>query len=164
MLRKLLIISMLCFGYVAKAQLVPSGAVLTSIYVDRCSGEIRAFQVPLNGATVITFYDQSRSFTSQDFRNGTLQSWLESVYLSWRQVNPCSQNQAENNVLQTTVQQTTQAATQAATQSVASVPTIPQTDVSPSLPSTPAPATTPTVEAPAVEVQTPVCGICTCSR
>ena len=156
MLRKLLIISMLCFGYVAKAQLVPSGVSLTSVYVDRCSGEAKVFSIPMNGSTVITFYDQSKVVTAEDFRNGTLQSWLESVYLSWRQVNPCSQNQAENNVLQTTVQQTTQAATQAATQSVASVPTIPQTDVSPSLPSTPAPATTPTVEAPAVEVQTPV--------
>lgn len=155
MLRKLLIISMLCFGYVAKAQLVPSGVSLTSVYVDRCSGEAKVFSIPMNGSTVITFYDQSKVVTAEDFRNGTLQSWLESVYLSWRQVNPCSQNQAENNVLQTTVQQTTQAATQAATQSVASVPTIPQTDVSPSLPSTPAPATTPTVEAPAVEVQTP---------
>ena len=155
MLRRLLIISFFLLSYVAKAQLVPSGAVLTSVYVDRCSGEAKVFSIPMNGSTVITFYDQSKVVTAEDFRNGTLQSWLESVYLSWRQVNPCSQNQAENNVLQTTVQQTTQAATQAATQSVASVPIIPQTDASPSIPSTPAPATTPTVEATAVEVQTP---------
>ena len=118
----------------------------------------KSFQVPLNGATVITFYDQSRSFTSQDFRNGTLQSWLEGVYLSWRQLNPCSQNQAENNVLQTTVQQTTQNATQAATQAATSVPVTPNVTVNAPPPTTSTPPTpaAPTPVDTTPEVQTPV--------
>ena len=148
MLRKLLLICTLCFSFLAEAQ------VLIQTYTDRCTGATQVFQVPMNGSTVITFYDQSKSFTATDFQNGTLQSWLEGVYLSWRQLNPCSQNQAENNVIQNTVQQTTQVATQAATQATAKVPTIPQTNVPIQQTPTETPAV-PTVETPAVEAPTP---------
>lgn len=143
-MRNLLIISFILLSYLSNAQAV------TTVYADRCTGEMRVFTVPLTGSTVITFYGQSQSFSAQDFRNGSLQSWLESVYLSWRSINPCSQAQTENNVLQTTVQEVAKSATQAAATAVP-VPEIPQTN---EIPITPDPPATPAVEvqAPAPEV------------
>tara|TARA_R110001632_G_scaffold3285_3_gene14851 strand:- start:21 stop:1613 length:1593 start_codon:yes stop_codon:yes gene_type:complete len=117
--RKLLIITILLFGYVGRSQIV------TSFYTDRCTGETKVFTVPMNGQTVISFYDQSRVFSSQEFQNGSLQSWLEGVYLRWTNFGPCSQSQAATTATQQAVQQTATGATQAATQAVAAPVTTP---------------------------------------
>ena len=105
---------------------------LVQTYVDRCTGQVSVFTVPMNGQTVVAFYNRSRTFTSQDFQNGTLQSWLEETYLWWTSLSPCSTNitGATNTTQQTqqTTQQATEAAqnaTQAATQPVPDVPTTP---------------------------------------
>ena len=57
---------------------------LVQTYMDRCTGQVRVFSVPMNGSTVVAFYDRSRVFTSQEFSNGTLQAWLEE-FQAWRQ-------------------------------------------------------------------------------
>jgi len=114
--RKLLIITILLFGYVGKSQ------ILTSYYTDRCTGETKVFTVPMNGQTVVSFYDQSRVFSSQDFKNGSLQSWLEGVYLRWTNFSPCSQSQVTITATQQTVQQTATEATKAATAAAAQTP------------------------------------------
>ncbi len=105
---------------------------LVQTYVDRCTGQVSVFTVPMNGQTVVAFYNRSRTFTSQDFQNGTLQSWLEETYLWWTSLSPCSTNitGATNTTQQTqqTTQQATEAAqnaSQAATQQVPDVPTTP---------------------------------------
>jgi len=131
---------------------------LIQTYVDRCTGEVKVMSVPMNGSTVVAYYNRSRVFTATDFQNGTLQSWLEETYLWWSSLNPCSTNQAQTTTVQTTVQQTTTQATQAATQAavpvaapvVAPQPT-PPINASPP-PSNPAPATTtPEVSTPIVD-------------
>lgn len=96
--------------------------IVTQIYVDRCTGAVHTFSVPLNGQTVVTFYTESRTFTSAEFTNGTLQSWLENIYQWWSSLNPCSSAQAEATTAQQTTQQTTQAATQAAANAATSTP------------------------------------------
>ena len=63
---------------------------LVQTYVDRCTGQVSVFSVPMNGSTVVAFYNKSRVFTSQDFQNGTLQAWLEETYLWWTSLSPCS--------------------------------------------------------------------------
>jgi hypothetical protein len=75
---------------------------------------MKVFTIPLQGSTVIVFYNRSRSFTAADVQSGTLQSWLEETYNWWSTYNPCSSAQATQNVVQQTAQQATQAATQAA--------------------------------------------------
>lgn len=114
--RKLLIITILLFGYVGRSQIV------TSYYTDRCTGETKVFTVPINGQTVVSFYDQSRVFSSQDFKNGSLQSWLEGVYLRWTNFSPCSQSQVTITATQQTVQQTATEAAKAATTAAAQTP------------------------------------------
>ena len=77
---------------------------LTQTYTDRCTGKIHIFTVPLGGETVITFYDKSKKFSSEDFINGNLQKWLEETYNWWSTLSPCSTNQSTTTTNQQTVQ------------------------------------------------------------
>ena len=88
---------------------------LVQTYTDRCTGQVSVFTVPLEGQTVVAFYNRSRIFTSQDFQNGNLQVWLEETYLWWTALSPCSTSTTGAQATQQTTQQTTQQATQAAT-------------------------------------------------
>ena len=88
---------------------------LVQTYVDRCTGQVNVFTVPMNGQTVVAFYNRSRRFTSQDFQDGTLHAWLEETYLWWISLSPCSSTTTGAQATQQTTQQTTQQATQAAT-------------------------------------------------
>ena len=92
---------------------------LIQTYTDRCTGETQVFTVPMNGTTVVAFYNRSQTFTYQDFQNGNLHSWLEQTYLWWRSLNPCSTASTGAVTTQQTTQQVTQQATQAATNAVA---------------------------------------------
>ena len=121
---------------------------LVQTYTDRCTGQTQVFSVPMNGSTVVAFYNRSKTFTSQDFQNGTLQSWLEETYLWWVSLNPCSTVTTGVVNTQQTTQQVTQQATQAATNAVATTQT-PQINVSP-------PPTSPTPTQSTPEVSTPV--------
>jgi hypothetical protein len=125
---------------------------LVQTYVDRCTGQVNVFSVPMNGSTVVAFYNKSRVFTSQDFQNGTLQAWLEETYLWWTALSPCSTLTTGAQATQQTTQQTTQQAAQAATNAAASTANVNTTaNVTPPT-TTSAPTTTqtsqPTTTAP----------------
>ena len=124
---------------------------LVQTYTDRCTGQVSVFTVPLEGQTVVAFYNRSRIFTSQDFQNGTLQIWLEETYLWWTSLSPCSTSQTGATATQQTTQQVTQQATQAATNAAA---TTPQVNVS-SPPTSSPPTTQPTPEVTTPVVDTP---------
>ena len=87
---------------------------LIQTYVDRCTGQVSVFTVPMNGQTVVAFYNKSRTFTAAQFQNGELQAWLEETWLWWNALSPCSTT--GGTVVNTTqqTQQTTQQATEAA--------------------------------------------------
>ena len=114
---------------------------LVQTYIDRCTGQVKVFSVPMNGSTVVAFYNRSRVFTSQDFQNGTLQSWLEETYLWWTALSPCSTTTTGATATQQTTQQTTQQATQAATNAAASTANVNTTANVPSAPTNPPPTT-----------------------
>ena len=145
-MKKLLITIFLLLGNVIYSQ------NLIQTYVDRCTGIVNVFTVPMNGSTTVAFYNRSRTFTSTDFQNGNLQSWLEETYLWWTSLNPCSTNQTQQTTVQTTVQQTATQAATAATQAVATPPPTPTVNVSPPPTSSPTPAvSTPEVSTPVVD-------------
>ena len=123
---------------------------LVQTYLDRCTGQVRVFSVPMNGSTVVAFYDRSRVFTAEEFSNGTLQAWLEETYLWWTALSPCSTTTTGAQATQQTTQQTTQQATQAATNAAAQAASTP----TPAVPATPAP-TTPTTNAPPTTTSPP---------
>jgi len=123
---------------------------LVQTYMDRCTGQVRVFSVPMNGSTVVAYYDRSRVFTAQEFSNGSLQAWLEETYLWWTALSPCSTTTTGAQATQQTTQQTTQQATQAATNAAAQAASTP----TPVVPATPAP-TTPTTNAPPTNTSQP---------
>jgi len=88
---------------------------LVQTYVDRCTGQVHVFTVPMNGATAIAFYNKSRTFTAAQFQNGELQTWLEQTYQWWQTLSPCSTNNATSQTTQQTTTQATTNATNAAT-------------------------------------------------
>lgn len=114
---------------------------LVQTYTDRCTGQVSVFTVPMNGQTVVAFYNRSRTFTAQEFQNGTLQAWLEETYLWWTALSPCSSSSTGAQTTQQTTQQTTNQATQAATNAAQSTTNV-NTNASPPPTSTPPPTQT----------------------
>ena len=117
MKRLLLILFLVGFSNIASSQ------NLVQTFVDRCTGEVSVFSVPMNGQTVVVFYNKSATFTYAQFVSGEFQAWLEQTYAWWRSISPCSVNQATTTVVQQTTQQATQAATQAASAAASSAAT-----------------------------------------
>ena len=111
---------------------------LVQTYIDRCTGQVSVFSVSMGGNTIVAFYNRSRSFTSQDFQNGTLQSWLEETYLWWTSLSPCSTTTTGAQATQQTTQQTTQQAANAAASAASQAATTP----TPNVPTTTPPTTT----------------------
>ena len=126
---------------------------LVQTYTDRCTGQVSVFTVPMNGSTVVAFYNRSKTFTSQEFSNGTLQAWLEETYLWWTALSPCSTNQAGTTATQQSTQQTTQQATQAATNAAQNTTNV-TVNASPPPTNTPPTQNAPEVSAPTVEAPT----------
>ena len=111
---------------------------LVQTYIDRCTGQVSVFSVSMGGNTIVAFYNRSRSFTSQDFQNGTLQSWLEETYLWWTSLSPCSTTTTGAQATQQSTQQTTQQAANAAASAASQAATTP----TPNVPTTTPPTTT----------------------
>lgn len=89
-MRKLIILFLLfSFSGIYSQQIVQT-------YTDRCTGATKVFTVQLGGSTVITFYDRSKVFTSAEFQNGALQTWLEQTYQYWKNLSQCSTNQSNS--------------------------------------------------------------------
>lgn len=122
-MRKLLLV----LFFTAMGMFEGSAQSLIQTYTDRCTGATTVFSVPLNGSTVVTFYNKSRNVSAQDIYNGSFQAWLEETYQWWAALSPCStnQNEATNTTQQT--QQTAQNAAQAATNAAQATANVPDT-------------------------------------
>lgn len=116
--------------YFLLIQVIGYAQTVTQTYTDRCTGEVKTFQIPIQGSTVIVFYNRAKTVTLADTQNGELQRWLEETYNWWRSLNPCSVAQAATTV------------TQIVTNSVSTVPTIPPAPAPPPAPTTPTTSTT----------------------
>lgn len=99
------------------------GQTVTQTYYDKCTGETKVFTIPIQGSTVVVYYNKTMSVTYNDVQSGAFQAWLEATYQWWSTYNPCSAAQATQNVVQQTTAQATQAASQAAASAATSVPT-----------------------------------------
>lgn len=82
------------FGFSVKAQ------VLTTTFTDPCTKEVKVIIVPLTGSTVVSLYNESKSFTAIDVQSGAINQWISQVYIKWSIVNPCSTNQASTTATQ----------------------------------------------------------------
>ena len=112
---------------------------VTQTYYDKCTGETKVYIIPIQGSTVVVYYNRSTIVTFNDVQNGNFQKWLEATYLWWSTFNPCSAAQATQTVVQQTSQQAAQVASQAASQAASSIPIPTPTTTTPTAP---APQTT----------------------
>jgi hypothetical protein len=92
--RYFVLLLFILFGFSVKAQ------VLTTTFIDPCTKEVKLIVVPLIGSTVISLYNESKSFTAADVQSGALNQWISQVYIKWSTVNPCSTNQASTTATQ----------------------------------------------------------------
>lgn len=58
-------------------------------YTDPCKGTTKSIDVPTNGVTV-SYYGQINTFQPVDFYNGNFESWTNSVFSSFGNLNPCA--------------------------------------------------------------------------
>lgn len=103
------------FLYILFLSVASYSQTVTQTYYDKCTGETKVYVIPIQGSTVVVYYNKSTVVTYNDVQSGAFQKWLEDTYLWWSSYNPCSVAQATQNVVQQTAQQATQAATSAAT-------------------------------------------------
>ena len=86
----------------------------TQTYIDRCTGNVQVVTANfVNGSAVVAFYSKVRTFTYQEFLNGTLHVWLSETYAWWNALSPCSTATTQAQQAQQTAQQATNAATAA---------------------------------------------------
>ena len=57
-------------------------------YIDPCTGVLKQLNVPDNGITV-TYFNQIKTFSKDDFTNGNFNSWATGVYNQFGENNPC---------------------------------------------------------------------------
>ena len=90
------------------------GQTFTQTFVDRCTGEVQVVTANFQtGSAVVSFYNEVKLFTYQDFVNGELQQWLASKYAWWVALSPCSQSQTQATQAQQTAQNASNAANNA---------------------------------------------------
>ena len=79
--------------------------VSTYTFIDPCTKEVTLFSVPLQGGkTTIIFLNQVGSFDANDMSNGVFSNWVNQSYTTYRQTNPCSQQQGQVTQNQITAQ------------------------------------------------------------
>ena len=75
-------------------------------YTDPCTGIVKSISVPADGI-MVTYYGQMKTFYTNDFSNGSFESWAKNIYSSYGGMNPCGSalsvftaiNMAQGNVL-----------------------------------------------------------------
>ena len=80
--------------------------VLTQTFADRCTGQIKTVQIKMEGTTTVAFYNKVRTFTANDFYNGTVRKWMEETYAWWYNLSPCSTAQTTQTTATTTTNTT----------------------------------------------------------
>ena len=135
------------FLYILFLSVASYSQTVTQTYYDKCTGDTKVYVIPIQGSTVVVYYNRSMSVTYNDVQSGAFQRWLEATYLWWSTYNPCSSAQATQTVVQQTTQQAAQVASQAAAQAASSIPSPPPIPTAAPPPAASASASAPKAEA-----------------
>lgn len=65
-----------------------NGQTISYSYIDPCTGVLKQLNVPDNGIT-ITYFNQIKTFSKDDFTNGNFNTWATGVYNQFGENNPC---------------------------------------------------------------------------
>lgn len=141
------------FLYILFLSVASYSQTVTQTYYDKCTGETKVYVIPIQGSTVVVYYNKSMNVTYNDVQSGAFQRWLEETYLWWSTYNPCSAAQATQTVVQQTSQQAAQVASQAAAQAASSIPMPSAPPIPPPAPSAPPPPASAPAPAPKAEAK-----------
>jgi hypothetical protein len=71
--------------------LVSYGQSFTYAFKDPCDGNTKTVVVPTGQNTIaVTYFNQIKTFTVDDFSNGTFESWVNSTYIQYKDLSPCT--------------------------------------------------------------------------
>jgi hypothetical protein len=60
-------------------------------YYDPCDGNLKTVAVPVGQNTIaVTYFNQVKSFNVNDFSNGVFDTWVNSIYNTYKTVSPCN--------------------------------------------------------------------------
>jgi len=60
-------------------------------YYDPCDGNLKTVAVPVGQNTIaVTYFNQVKSFNVNDFSNGIFDTWVNSIYNTYKTVSPCN--------------------------------------------------------------------------
>jgi hypothetical protein len=60
-------------------------------YYDPCDGNLKTVAVPVGQNTIaVTYFNQVKSFNINDFSNGVFDTWVNSIYNTYKTVSPCN--------------------------------------------------------------------------
>jgi hypothetical protein len=114
-MKKLIVALLLWIPFLSKGQVT-----YTQTFIDKCNGQVKiATTTYVNGNAVVSFYDQIKTFTPAQVQNGTLQTWLQSVYDSYNS-KACPVSTVVQQTIQTTVSQASTTAAAAASNAASS--------------------------------------------
>ena len=74
---------------------------LIQAFAARCTGEIKTVSIQMEGYTTVSFYNRTKTFTSNDFYSGALRTWMEQTYAWWYALSACSTAQTTQTTTQT---------------------------------------------------------------
>ena len=102
---------------------------VTQYFTDRCTNEVKTVTANfVNGSAVVSFYNRIKTFTWEEYTNGTLQAWLNETYAWWANLSPCSANTASQQSAQQTSTSATSNATNAASNATSNTSTTSNTN------------------------------------
>lgn len=60
-------------------------------YTDPCTGNIKSILVPANGGIAVSYYGQIKTFSYNEFLNGTFDNWANSTFAQFQTTSPCAE-------------------------------------------------------------------------
>lgn len=60
-------------------------------YTDPCTGNIKSISVPANGGIAVSYYGQIKTFSYNEFLNGTFDNWANSTFAQFQTTSPCAE-------------------------------------------------------------------------
>ena len=81
------------------------GQSFTYTYVDPCTKNMKTIYADMTSPIIVVYYGQAKTFTYTDLQTGTLELWMNDLYIKYKTTSPC-QGAAVTTTTTTTTNQT----------------------------------------------------------
>ena len=81
---------------------IATGQSFNYSYTDPCNGKLYTLTIPYGtDQLAVTYYNQVKVFTANDFNNGSFDAWASNVYSQYKNTSPCGSIGTTTTVTQT---------------------------------------------------------------